>query len=202
MFKRVGYRKIPTRIDVRGNVELGKTFIGYARNELLKLERRMQLGNVELSQLTSTTSPVDGVVIQMWCSFNLSQILITAEGGVSRPEKPLCKACMCGCHITTGVIAVTEPAACLDHITDLQFTYDVIVCQNRTTYIELTDCQPLDFTRYSDGEMVYILWVPTAPDTYAGNLTDVGCAMEVSSWGRILSTIPTNNKFDEVPCNG
>jgi hypothetical protein len=189
------WRKIPRKLIIDGDVELGKTFVSLADSELRKLEHDMKFQSL---QQLSRTRKFGNVVIECWVGFGLSTVRITtaaARGG----KKKSCYECMCGCHVSVGVVAFPGPTSCLYHILDLQYTYDVIVCQKKTKYIELSGCQPTDFTRFANGDLVYVLWVPDAPFTYADNMRG-GCLMETSSWGRILPFVPGNAKFDEKPC--
>lgn len=192
----VDYRKVPTRIIIEGDRSEGEKYYGLARKMLHELERNMQFQ--KLKQLSSFWKD-SKATIECWHGFGLSQIRITTRGGAVRGKKK-CFGCMCGCHVSMGIISVTEPESCITHITDLQQTYNVIVCQKKHRYEELTGCQPMDFTRYANKEKVYVLWVPDPPTTYADSPT-AGCIMEASTWARILSIVPKNAKFDERPCH-
>jgi len=194
-FRRIGYRKIPTMRVINGNYQEGMRYIGQAMKQLMQLENSMRFQ--KLKQLSSTFKD-ENVVIECWHGFGRSQVTITTRGGVDRPGK-VCRECMCGCHVSLGFVAFTEPAECFDHILDRDFTYDVIVCQKENRYIDLINCQPTDFTRFADGEKVFILWVPAGGEEYADNMRG-GCLMETSSWGRILPFIPAVGKFTEFPC--
>jgi len=194
----MAYRKIPRKLVISGNVALGKTFIGRAEQELVKLENELRLSQFPEVQQMHRTRDFGNVVIECWTAFGLSTVKITTKGGAENRSK-MCQECMCGCHVSVGVVAYTEKIDCIEHITNLHLTYDVIVCQKKTRYIELTGCQPVDFTRYRDGDLVYVLWVPDSPMTYADNMK-AGCVMETSSWGRILPFNVLGGKFIQKPC--
>ena len=191
----VDYRKIPTRKEIEGDFAVGAKYIGRAMTMLHNLERNMQFQ--KLKRLSDHWT--DGtVIIEAWHGFGLSRVRIVTKGGAEKRGK-MCQECMCGCHVSVGVVAYTEKIDCIEHITNLHLTYDVIVCQKKTRYIELTGCQPVDFTRYRDGDLVYVLWVPDSPMTYADNMK-AGCVMETSSWGRILPFNVLGGKFIQKPC--
>lgn len=195
MFRRIGYRPIPTKKVINGDVREGMRYTGQAMKQLLQLENAMRFQG--LKQLSSTFKD-DNVVIECWHGFGQSQVTITVGGG-GEERGGVCKKCLCGCHVSLGFIKYDGPLECIEHITDQQLTYDVIACQKKSKYIELSDCQPTDFTRFADGDKVYLLWVPGEGETYETS-KKAGCIMETTSWARILSIRPKNNKFNEYPC--
>jgi len=192
----MGYRKIPRKLVITGDVALGKTFIGRAEQELVKLENELRLSPFPEVQQVARSRDFGNVIIECWSGFGLSTVKITTKGGAIQKGK-VRQECMCGCHVSMGFVTFQEPLSCLDHILDLQLVYDVEVCQRKDRYIQLTGCQPMDFTRYQDGDKVYVLWVPDPPATYADGLKG-GCTMTISTWARILPFTAANLKFRET----
>jgi len=194
-FRRIGHRPIPTKRVIKGDYQKGMEYIGQAMKQLMQLENAMRFQ--KLKQLSSTFKD-ENVVIECWHGFGMSQVTITTRGG-GVSEGKICKACMCGCHVSLGFIKYDQPLECIEHILDPQLTYNVIVCQKKQKYIDLLNCQATDFTRFANGDKVYLLWVPGDGEAYEVN-NKAGCIMESSSWARILSIRPVNAKFDEWPC--
>ncbi len=95
-----GYRKIPRKVVLEGDIGAAKTQIGRATSELNILEQQMKHRN--LKQGSRTVRLDKGIVIEVWSCFNLQQVAIHVPGG--EVPSPLERYCWCNCNFSTGIV--------------------------------------------------------------------------------------------------
>ena len=174
-FRRIGYRKIPTKRVINGNYQEGMRYIGQAMKQLMQLENSMRFQ--KLKQLSSIFKD-ENVVIECWHGFGLSQVTITTRGGAKQEKKvtercPCCVNCLLVGRITTVhedlVYAVAHTP---DYYYANSFLLDVEVCQTpheeEGVFVELLNVPYAD--RHPDhevGDLVAIMVNPFLRNTGA-----------------------------------
>jgi len=148
---------IPTRVLVYGEVTIGRTFIGYARNKLTQLSRDMLFTNKKTGQKVV----IDGdTVITLTINFGLSQITIYTKTDI--PEEALLEMCAC-CMDCLMIGKITE------RILPENLYINVEICQGdlgRYVYV-LFETVPFMDQNYTSvaGDMVLIMVRPAVTVT-------------------------------------
>lgn len=130
--------RVPTRIDVKGDVPLGKTFIGMAKRRLNHLRRSTEYQSLKVAYSTQRRS--DGVVIECFVDRKLSQCIITTpvtKPTITKKDKPCscCNGCISICTLLTDPVESYIYDGKNIHVT----TCDVAVCtKSDDSYIETT----------------------------------------------------------------
>jgi len=198
--KLIGFRKIPRRLDITGNVNAGKMLIGRANSVLSFVEQRVarahKMGLDKFQQDHQTVKMTDGSVIEVWSSFGESHIHIHVphKGG---PAGKVDLECYCNCHLAVGQIVGPRRRACYDYF-DPTWTYDVEVCNLEGTYryILLSGVLPMLMRPYKVGQVVLIVF---EPDPLTANYTEPSreaCSMVSCRISHIAHSEP---RFREVP---
>ncbi len=185
-----GYRKVPRKVVVVGNVKEGKKLIGAADGQLRILEQQMSFQDLKQGARTIKLRP--GVVIECWSCFTLQGVKITVNTGIGKPiERIEWVECFCGCHISQGfVIGVDKQLCCYDF--ELRTTtYTVSVCVKKEPphymYVEMQNTPSAGFSPIEIGQPVVLAWTPPAIE-YEEN-PNKGCAMAKDSC--VILDIPT-----------
>lgn len=154
-----GYRRVPKKIEIIGDVVKGKTFIGIANSQLKILEQQMSYQNLKQSH---RTIKVQGIVIECWSCFNLQGIKITVTGGGGKKGDTY-NLCYCNCHLAHGYI-INNRVSCYEPFdysySNYSPTYDVEVCNREDHYVLITEALPLFGRPFYDGEKVLVLFEP------------------------------------------
>jgi hypothetical protein len=168
---------IPTSIVTSGNKSIAVMYIGVARTEMRKLEARMERRRKDIKEDSSTTK-IDGVVIECWANHSLRQIRITAPDGLRNKDKINVvkndkKECPCFPHFSLGIIVGVTPeipsqedfeyiedyVAALDEYNKFiitgRFQYDIEIC-NTDRYILFEGAFDANFGRYYFGQYVLV----------------------------------------------
>lgn len=176
MFRRIGYRPIPTWRVINGDYQKGMEYIGQAMKQLMQLENSMRFRN--LKQLSSTFKD-ENVVIECWHGSGMSQVTITTMGVVPKGKK-VEEQCLCCINcLMVGKITKVHDAP-VYYVLANPYYYgrscrvDVKVCQgdrNRNVYVELLNVLCAD--RHPDhavGDRIAVMVNPLIswkfPDVY------------------------------------
>ena len=151
----MAFPKVPTKITILGDRNVGSRYIGEAKSQLFILENQMKFGN--LKQGVRTVRVAEDVVVEIYRSFDLSNITIHAplkqeiEGVVVEEEQD----CYCSCDFVYGIIeGFSEGSPTEDD--SLLRKFDVISCRGKQ-YTKFENISPSDFAHYEEGDDVIIL---------------------------------------------
>jgi len=197
--KLIGFRKVPRRLDITGNIHAGEMLLGRASSMLIsvekKIDRAQKMGLDKFKQEHQTRRMSDGSVIEVWSSFGESHVHIHVphRGGAPR-RKDL--ECYCNCHLAIGQIVGPKRRGCYDYF-DPTWTYDVEVCNLEGTYryVLLSGVLPMLMRPYRVGQLVLVVF---EPDPLTGDYTvpsREACSM-ISC--RISHLAHSESKFKEV----
>ena len=122
--------KVPVKIVIHGDERAGRAMIGFAKVQVIILEKQMSKQN--LKQGSRTIKPSPGVIIDCWSCFNLQQITITVPSGVEK-KKDDDGYCLCFPCFALGVIESINSVFTTEQKEDgYRYYYDVSVCNDST----------------------------------------------------------------------
>ncbi len=150
---------IPVAIQVTGDIQVGRGYIGYAKTQLGKLKRSMSFQKLN-EGYSGELKPYPGVVVECWSTFNLTRIAIHVDtpGKERNPaidaKRKRCLEFPCfalGYIVKEGT---AEDGSPLDMLSP-ERRYDVELCTYGMYYM-IERCNTSDFATYDIGEQVLV----------------------------------------------
>lgn len=174
--------KVPRKLFISGDIEVGKTLIGRGDQQLRILESQMK--HQGLKQSWRTVEFHDGTVFEVWSCFNLQQVNIYVPGG-DNPKEVEESSCFANTGMAIArIIRVVDLVsvnqdddnAVEDTVADIFIAegtypdnyyctkgirYDVQVC-NSTSYLLYTNMKSTDYCLHKPGEIVLVIMTRVA----------------------------------------
>ena len=176
---------IPPKIIIKGDLQSGHEYVGYAKRLLAELLHAMSFQR--LNEGFSVTTPFPGVVVECFASHSLKVISVSTIGGREREtrkhvEESERRKCLCFPHVSIGrvkasypyILSVPEHTGTLAEYNDAvalyeesieiynefltsakAFTYDVEVC-SIGSYVLYSEVHDANFGKYSVGQVVLV----------------------------------------------
>jgi len=190
------YRYAPCRITIKGDTDAGRALIGIAKKKMNILENQMRFQKLSQGWMTKE---IDGVVYELWSSFNLRQITITvktgAQGAIGKKYE---MSCFCNNCLAVGMITafnngqlatqdeIDDPGTttypdyyCSSkewikypyfYYTDELCRYDVTLCGRKDEFVLVENCRPSDHTPHCIGDIVLCALQPVSEsDTFSAD---------------------------------
>jgi len=154
----IGYRKVPRKLVIVGDVNTGKKFLGEADSQLRILEQQMTFQG--LKQGYRTIKPCSKVIISCWSCFSIQGVVISIKGGKKLPEEIL-RECWCNCNFSIGQVIELTGGLGGETVEELDTysikTYSVKACNRKEIYLLYENVIASDFTVYTSGQVVILM---------------------------------------------